>query len=274
MRKSILPLLLISSLFAFNLNVFADDQEGNDDGQIDGSESLDAKIALVATDAAPTGAQGIAKLESDNEDGNQSVAFEIKTAGLAAGDYTVSVVLTSDGSTNVLGTFTVGGGDGETKDGDGDGQGGDGNNDTTVTEAQITLPSGMNATDIAQILVSDANGNVVLVGDTSAPAPATAVKFKAKVKLKAGPSAPSANGLALLQVTTKKGKRLERFRLTGSGFPPSTTFSVSVNGAPVSSVKSNRKGKLLIHKLPANHANVRNVRLLDANGVTSATAKF
>jgi hypothetical protein len=285
MKKNILPFLLMGSLLAFNLNVLADDQEGNDDGQIDGSELLDAKIALVATDSAPAGAQGTAKLESDNEDGNQTVAFEIKTAGLAAGDYTVSVVLTSDGSTNALGTFTVGGSDGEKKGGGGGDQQGDNNdqgegdgqhhtNDTMVTESQITLPAGMNASDIAQILISDANGNVVLVGDASAPAPSNAVKFKAKVKLKAGPSAPSAQGMAQLQVTNKKGKHLERFTLMGSGFPPSTTFSVTVNGAPVSSVKSNRKGKLLIHKLPANHPSVRNVRLLDPNGVTSATAKF
>src|SRR5436190_22311688 len=38
------------------------DQEGPDNGEIDGSESLEAKVILVATTNAPAGATGCAKI--------------------------------------------------------------------------------------------------------------------------------------------------------------------------------------------------------------------
>src|SRR5437016_2231717 len=72
-----------------------DNQQG---GDIDGSESLDAKVILVATDTAPAGATGCAKIKSDNENGTVTASLQIKTKGLSAGDYTVSIVKKSDGS--------------------------------------------------------------------------------------------------------------------------------------------------------------------------------
>src|SRR4051812_29474783 len=103
--KTKFMVLLISFFVACNLNVLAhgdhegdhngDGQgchEGDDDqgGNIDGSETLIADIVLIATNNAPAGASGRAKLESDNEDGTVTATLMIKTEGLAAGDYTLS----------------------------------------------------------------------------------------------------------------------------------------------------------------------------------------
>src|SRR2546421_9706498 len=109
--KTKLLALLLSGLVGVSPNVFAhDDNEGDHDGDhhgdgqgenqdenqqggdIDGSENLDATIALVATTNAPAGATGRAKLESENEEGVVTSSLSIETQGLAAGDYTLSVV--------------------------------------------------------------------------------------------------------------------------------------------------------------------------------------
>src|SRR3954471_1126352 len=108
--KTKLLTLFVSVLVGLNLNVLADgDHEGDHQGDqqdegdnehggdIDGSETLIAQIVLTPTDNAPATATGQAKLESDNEDGTVSATLTIKTQGLEAGDYTLSVVKTSDG---------------------------------------------------------------------------------------------------------------------------------------------------------------------------------
>src|SRR5262245_63059513 len=195
--KLLVSMMLVSCLFTFNyaLSSYADDQgdeqeqechdeDGPDDGDIDGHESLEAKVILVATTNAPAGATGCAKIEAENEDGVQTVELTIKTKGLPPGDYDLSAVRKSDSSTVDLGLITIScKGDDEDEDEDEDGDhdedkitqtsslshdgdedededededhdGGNCQCSTNVvlrSESEVTLPPDLDPMDIAQI---------------------------------------------------------------------------------------------------------------------------
>lgn len=108
--KHVLPLLCASALIAFTLPAFADD--GGDGGctnecDIQGTEVFEGYVVLSATTNAPTNATGVAKIDSDNEDGDESASIDIRTANLDPGDYSVSVTLQSTGSNVFVGDITV-----------------------------------------------------------------------------------------------------------------------------------------------------------------------
>jgi len=84
------------------------------------------------------------------------------------------------------------------------------------------------------------------------PTGTTSVKFKAKLKVAAGNVTLQTTGTAQASSMAKKGRRTDRFTMIASGVAPSTTFAVTVNGQNAGTVKSNRKGKVLVRKLPAN----------------------
>jgi hypothetical protein len=133
---------LCAVLFAISLRAFA----WGDGGQgcccqsnacdISGTEVMFAVVDLIATSNAPAGATGVATIESENECGNESAKLKVRTAGLDAGDYILSITLQSTGTNIILAGFTAGGcGDGDDEDDDGgdgggwfhrDGEGGDG----------------------------------------------------------------------------------------------------------------------------------------------------
>jgi hypothetical protein len=291
---SLLSILVISSLLSLGVNTWADGDHGdgegdnNDDqgencqgGHIDGSETLIATVVLVATNNAPTNSGGFAKLISENEDGVVASSFSLCITGLTTGTYDLSVVRKSDGSSVDLGQFVVGGcghGDGEGDDGgdnDGENDGGDGKCcQLGVALDDVPLPSDLDPMDIAQILISDSDGNVVLIGDLVNAAPASSIKFRANLRVRSASGVASKNGKALALTNARKGKRADRFTMMASGVAPNTTFSVSVNGQSAGSVKSNAKGKVLIRALPANLLVVKSVHLIDANGATAVRAKF
>src|SRR4051794_22796117 len=99
-----LSLLLVSVLSVFSLIKAHGDGHGEcqdghgwgerntNSGCIQGSETLEATVILVATSNAPAGVGGIARLESDNEDGTVVSDLKVTTQGLDAGDYTLGVV--------------------------------------------------------------------------------------------------------------------------------------------------------------------------------------
>lgn len=132
--KHLLPVLFAATALAFNLNARADDGWGDGGGcgsnsvcgtngcDINGSESMFAVVVLDATSNAPTGAEGIAKIDSDNEDGTTSTSIDLKAFALTPGDYDLLVGLSVEGTNVTIGQFTVSSGD---DFGDGDDQGGD-----------------------------------------------------------------------------------------------------------------------------------------------------
>src|SRR5258706_3284804 len=290
--------LLVSGLVGFSLNVVADDNhesdqngdqqcehQGDDEGDnqqsgnIEGSETLVAKIILTATNNAPAGATGCAKLVSDNENGTVTATLSIKTKGLDAGDYTLSIVRKSDGSSVTLGTISIGTSNGGDDEGEGDeGEGDCHNQDTNsppsvilVSESEIALPADLDPTDIAQIVISDANGKPGQGGDRRHPAPGASVKFSGRIHVKGG---SSAKDKALMKSVAQHGKSTVHFTMIASGVPASSTLHVHVNGAHVGTVNSNKKGKVMVKKLPASLSAIRSVRLVDAQGRTAASANF
>jgi len=294
--SSFLSALLLSALVAFNINARADDDENggsdqgdNDDqgencqgGHIDGSETLVATVTLLPPTNAPSDASGVANLISENEDGTVTSSFSLSVTGLTAGVYDMSVVKKSDGSTVDLGQFMVGNpcqqGDGEGgDDGEGDDQEGDGWA-VFLDAANVQLPPDLDPMDIAQIVISDSNGNVVLVGDLVDPSPTSKIKFTAKVRVHSSSSSSTvssvSNNKAQALSTARRGKRSDRFTMIASGVSRNTTFSVIVNGQNAGTVKSNSKGKVLVRKVPANLLVVKSVHLVDANGNTAVRAKF
>ena len=86
---------------------------GCDGGEIDGTESFDADIVMTPTAAAPAGSSIEVSIEAEDDEGETSTKLDFDTQGLPLGTYSVSVTLKSDGSTVLLGSFTVGDGEGE-----------------------------------------------------------------------------------------------------------------------------------------------------------------
>jgi hypothetical protein len=237
---------------------------------------------LVATNNASTNSGGFARLLSENEDGVVISSFSLSITGLTTGTYDLSAIRKSDGSAVDLGQFVVGGcghGDGEGDDGDNDGEGdggGDGEKCCQLGVAldDVPLPSDLDPMDIAQILISDSDGNVVLIGDLVNPAATSSIKFRANLRVRSASGIASKNSKAVALTNARKGKRADRFTMIASGVAPNTTFSVSVNGQDAGTVKSNAKGKVLVRTLPANLLVVKSVYLIDANGATAVRAKF
>jgi hypothetical protein len=286
---SLLSALVISSLLSFGVNTWALDGDGGDGqgdnndqgencqgGQIDGSETLIATVTLVATNNAPTNAGGFAKLISDNEDGVVTSSFSLSITGLTSGTYDLSVVKKSDGSSVDLGQFDVGSqeGDGDNNDGENGDQDGEKCFQSGVSLDDVPLPSDLDPMDIAQILISDSDGNVVLVGDLVTPAATSSIKFRANLRVRSASGVASKNSKALALTNARKGKRADRFTMIASGVTPNTTYTVSVNGHNAGTVNSNAKGKVLVRTLPANLLVVKSVHLIDANGTTAVRAKF
>jgi hypothetical protein len=222
------------------------------------AERYHAKFVLTATPDAPSGAKGNGELNSTSRGTNETTTLKLKTIGLDAGDYTVTGV-NSSGGTEPLGQFTI-----ENK---GKGRG----KLSSVSKADI---SGVDISDLTQLVVADANGTAMLEGDLADTSGRSRANFNARVPIIPGVAAPDATGFARLRTTTKKGVEKNRFTLLGSKFPPNSTFTVVADGTDAGTVTSNRKGKLLVKKLPAEITNIHTVQLLDDTGAQAAEVNF
>jgi hypothetical protein len=138
-----------------------------------------------------------------------------------------------------------------------------------VSVSEVDLPPDLDPMDIAQIILSDSSGNAILTGDLVNPTGASVIKFKAKLAIKG-----AQGGRTQAQSTVRHGRRTDRFTMIGSGVAPNAKFTVYVNGKQAGTVKSNRKGNVLVKKLPMNLLTVRAVRLVDAAGNTALSTKF
>src|SRR5262249_7958445 len=146
--------------------------------------------------------------------------------------------------------------DGDDDQGDddqGDDDGG-GTNHVCRTESELTLPSDINPTDIAQITLSDTNGNPILVGDFTNPDPGSTITFNCSVQVS---SNGTPVGTAHFQGSAHKGKWKRQFLANLSGLNAGTGFDVSINGVKTGHAKSNKNGQLSIRKLPSHVKNVR-----------------
>lgn len=286
--KLLLTVLLVSALAVFNLNAGNghDDQDDDDqgdhhcqEGDIDGQETFDARIVLTATANAPEGAAGSAKLKSENEDGSEFAVLKVHIKGLVPGDYVVSAVRKSDGSVVVLGSITEaddaeeGDQGDEDRDEQGDEGDDDGDNGVRCENAKFILPAELSATDVAQIVVSDVDGNAMLVGDLVSLEAGSSIKLAAKVRIKAE-GARGARGSATLQSVGQKGKWHHSVTVNASGLPANASFGVYLNGTRVVTAKANKKGQLTVGKVSQGKSKVQTMRLQNAKGATAARARF
>jgi len=313
MKTKIPTALLALALALLPSTVRADgSHSGSSTNQCD--EQLVARIVLTATTNAPAEAGGIAKLKSETEDGVTETVLRLRLRGLLAGDYLLEITTQSNGVTTTLGQFTVGGDDddcddhshsghsssdssdsddsdddsdfdrqghsertghSESRSDDDDDDQGEDNGDGRITQVELLLPSEIDPLDIGQIRVSDTAGTVLLVGDLVTPNPTTTLKFRGLVSITAGEGAPSAQGKAQMQSQIRKGKRTTRFTLVASQVPADATFHVAVNGSSVgTTVRSNRKGRLILKKLPSQQSQIRSVRLMDSQGKSAVSTSF
>lgn len=124
----LLPILCSAALVAFNFHAVADDDGGDtNECNIQGIEVMEGFVVLSPTANAPSNATGVAKIDSDNEDGNESGSLKVTTENLDPGDYTVSITLDSTGSNVFVGDITVSSNNqcGDQGDDQGDDNGGD-----------------------------------------------------------------------------------------------------------------------------------------------------
>jgi hypothetical protein len=274
---------------------------------------MDAIVVLTATSNAPAGATGVAKIESENDEGNETASMEVKTSGLTPGDYLLSITLQSNGTNIDLAAFTVNANDDEDNDDQGEdnlrldlgehwvgcdwggftnwgswtnctgtnwtsfchhGDDDQGENEGEQTEVEVDLPAGVNPTDIAQITVTDSGGNPVLVGDLVNPASTTVINVSATVSLTPGAATPSVSGTAQLRSTASKGHWKHQFSLAASGMNAKSTFKLNVNGKTSGAAKSDKTGNMKIKRLPSRTPALRSLRLLDTQGNVAASARF
>jgi hypothetical protein len=147
-------------------------------------------------------------------------------------------------------------------------------NKVSVVKVELDLPAGLNPASIAQIILSDTNGNAILVGDLVKPATNTVINISADVRLTPCAGAPSSSGMAQLRSTALKGKWSHQFNLTASGMGAKTGFRVFLNGKKAGATKSDKTGQLTIKRLPGRVPAVRSLRLFDAKGNEAARVAF
>src|SRR5260221_143498 len=222
MRRQYFPSGTIILCFAIGLAATAiadDNQQGGE---------FDREIVLMATTNAPAGATGKVELESDDEDGITSAQLQVETEGLLAGTYTVSVTDVSGTNTFVLGTFDVGSSTNEddNNQGDDNSQG----DENGGSEADFSLPAGLNPMDVGTISITDSNMAPVLVGDFTGVTNIIEGEFDADAGVCAGPDVLGVHGNAVMSVHTRNGKQRSKFLLVAQGAPPKQKLTLLVHG--------------------------------------------
>jgi len=279
MRIKGLATVLFAGLVCAGL-VVADD-ESQPGGDIQATEHLHQEIILTATTNAPPGATGKAELEAETDDATNTATFAVEVGGLLPGTYAVSVTKKSDGSTVQLGTFDVG--ETDTNDalvfnvmGDDNGQSGTVNEAESGTEEALAPPHSPNPMDIASVSISDSNGDLVLTGNFADAADMMSGLFKAKVAVAAGPAAPNASGLAVVQSKVKRGAKQTKFRLLATGASPNEVLILKINGTDVGTVTADQHGRIRLKSLPTD-VDPESLILMefdDSDGTNAMTISF
>jgi phosphotransferase system HPr-like phosphotransfer protein len=254
-NKLVMSVLLGCSVWALNLNASAQGSNA-----VQNVQRYDARFTLTATPDAPAGAKGKATIKSVSTDGNQTATLSLQTQGLDVGDYTVTAV-TPDGSVP-LGQITIE----DPSNGNGRGRG------RLRSDSEVELTD-IAANDILQLIVST-NGTDLLVGDLTAEGSKSKATLNATVPLIPGEAAPEASGLARLKSSINKGKIKNSFVLIATGVAPDTTYTVEVDGLEAGTATSNKKGKVMVKKLPSTITAINTVRLLDPEGIEAVRAEF
>jgi hypothetical protein len=246
----IFSLIALACSASLSFSVARAQDDGEQGGNIEGSESMGLDIVMTATAAAPAGSSIEASLEADDENGVTSTKLQLQTQGLPDGTYTVNVTLKSDGSTVNIGTFTLsatsgdGNDDTETTDNEQDGDNNDGGNNDVQFGNDTSLPFPANPFDIATISVLDANNVVLFTADLTNTSAVKSMNLSANVVAKGGSGNPGAAGNALLTAVGTRGSVKGSLQLTGRGLLPSTPLTLALNGKPAKNVRTDKSGNV------------------------------
>ena len=223
--KKILKFTILAAACAasLNLSVARADDDGEQGGEIEGTEQLNVDLAMTPTASAPAGSSIELSLKVEDEDGTTDAELKLEARGLPAGTYSVSVTLNSDGSTVALGTFTV--------DAQGEGEIEFATNPEDADE--VPFPANFNPMDIATVSVSNAS-NVVLFTADLTNVKSSGASLNANVTGTPGASVPNASGTALLIANSSSSGPKGQIQLSGTGFPARTALITFVNNSTVS----------------------------------------
>ncbi len=279
-------------------------RDGHGDGQqsqddIQGTDSYEAHIVFTATADAPPCAIGTAHLEAENEDGTVTASLRAHFGGLPAGDYVLTAVRISDGSSETLAQLSLGaagdnpgGDDGQEGDqgtgqwggsGHGEGQGtwgaqwqwcGDTNcAGTFEARLEMQIPADLDVTDIGQLVLSDTNGTALLVGDATGASSNSSLQVTASVRLALAPGAAHVHGKAMLHATVHNGRSAAHVSVLLSGVAPNALYKLQINGRQTAQARSGPHGGLTFQP-HTNAAKVHTVNVVDAHGRALAHGHF
>jgi len=135
----------------------------------------------------------------------------------------------------------------------------------TVGSGSFLLPSGLVQSNVAEILISDSNGDVVLFGDFSGVTNSTSVYIET-VDLVPG-TATNLQGTATLTLITRNGKGVGVLKLYATGLDPLEKLYLTANGTNTCRVRTSASGTLKVKTLP--RINLFNLQTLVATDVSS-----
>ena len=134
----------------------------------------------------------------------------------------------------------------------------------------MLLPAGISVLDLAQIIVSDSTGAILLAGDVAGTTPGTSATLTSNVKISPGVGAPQATGKAQIKVSERRGQISQRFTLVASRLPANASFNVMADGVQVATVTSNRKGSLSLRNLNTQLLTLKSVSLVSVSDLSEA----
>jgi len=135
----------------------------------------------------------------------------------------------------------------------------------TVGSGSFLLPPGLVQSNVAQILISDPNGNVVLFGDFSSVTNTTSIYIET-VNLVPG-TATNLQGTATLTLLSRNTRTVGTFRLFATGLEPREKLFLTVNDTRTFRVRTSAAGTLRIRTLP--RTRLVNLQTLVATDVSS-----
>ena len=135
----------------------------------------------------------------------------------------------------------------------------------TVGSGSFLFPPGLVQSNVAQILISDPNGDVVLFGDFSSVTNTTSVYIET-VNLVPG-TATNLQGTATLTLISRNTRTVGTFKLFATGLEPREKLYLTANGTNTFRVRTSAAGTLRIRTLP--RTKLVNLQTLVATDVSS-----
>jgi hypothetical protein len=173
---------------------YADHGRGGDHGGGGGDNDehlFEIELSMMPTADAPAGSSARISFEAENEDGTTQAELKVRARNLAAGTYSVNAVLKSDGSTIVLGSFTV--------DNEGEGEIEFGHDGTP-------FPANIDPLDVASVNIVSVNGVVLFTVDLSDLTMASSMNINVTVQATPGAGNPNAAGSVAINAVLSRGR--------------------------------------------------------------------